>query len=150
MNIYWKLGLSVAVVGGAVYAVHWHAKSNYDKGFAARGAIAVKAELDATTQALKVTQGWQAALDAANKRGDERASKLETDAAIARIAADRLRGDLAGLRSRIPQLTEQAVRSYADSASIVLSECISEYRALAEYAGKIDSDRQKLEDAWPK
>lgn len=150
MNIYWKLGLGAVALGAAAYTVHWHAKTNYDKGYAVREAIAVKAELAATAQAVKVTEGWQAALDAANKRGDERAKKLETDATAARIAADGLRNDLAGLRSRIPQLTEQAIRSYADSASIVLSECINEYRTLAEQAGRIDNDRSKLEEAWPK
>lgn len=149
MNIPWKLLGYAALIGGAAYAVHWHAESNYKRGYDARDAIAVKAELAATEKALKTTNAWQAAVDVANKRGEDREKKLLADNAAARGAADGLRNELTGLRARIPHLTEEAVRRYADTASVVLGECTAAYSELAGTLDKVDSDRQRLEEAWP-
>lgn len=150
MNIYFKLALGAAVVGGAAYAVHWHGETNYKRGYDAREAIAVKSELHAAQIAKKETDRLNDLVAAAEKKGKEREDKLLADATSARSAADRLRDEITGLRARIPYLTEQAVRKYADAASVVFAECNAEYTALAKRADQIDSDRQKLEDAWPK
>ena len=95
-------------------------------------------------------QQWQIQLQEAHDAAAKREQKLSADAAIARHAADRLRGDLADHQRRLPELTEQAVRDYATALGDVFGECTEEYRALAEIADRIDSDRQTLEDAWPK
>lgn len=150
MNIYFRIGIYAAVIAGSLYAIHWHAEKNYKLGYDAREAIANDAELTATKAALKTTEGWQAAVDEANKRGEDREKKLLDDATSARAAADRLRNENAGLRARIPYITEQAVRQYAAAASVVLDECTERYQSVAADADRFYEDRLRLEEAWPR
>lgn len=108
-----------------------------------------QAALEFQMRARVQEQLWNKKVEAATHEAAKREKALQLDAANARRTTERVRSELADLRGRLPELTEQAVRQYADAASIVFSECTEEYRALAEVADRIDSDRQKLEDAWP-
>lgn len=105
-----------------------------------------KSEQDARTKEQEHAKRLQDAQHAAT----EREKKLRADADALRATAGSLRDDLAEFRRRLPSLTREAVERYADAASVVFGECTAEYQRLAEQADRIDSDRQKLEDAWPK
>lgn len=144
-----KYLIYAAVIAAALGLVYWHGEVNYDKGYAAREAIAVQTELEARIQAEEKRKAMQATADEAKRKADERAKKLETDAANSRLAADRLRIENANIRGSLPDLTEQAVRRYANTASIVLDSCTAEYQSMAGIADKIDNDRRELEEAWP-
>lgn len=150
MNIYWKIGSYVLFAAAVIGGIVWHGSYKYDQGFEAREAIAVKTALAAEKAARMKESEWQTTLKEANDAATKRETKIRNDAAAARLAANRLSSDLADLRRKLPELTEQAVRQYADVASVVFGECTAEYGKLAETADRINSDRQKLEDAWPK
>lgn len=150
MNIYWKIGSYILFAAAVIGGIAWHGSYKYDQGFEAREAIAVKAALASEKAARTKEAEWQTTLKEANDAATKRETKNRDDAAAARLAANRLSIDLADLRRKLPELTEQAVRQYADTASVVFGECSSKYIELAETADRIDSDRQKLEDAWPK
>lgn len=139
-----------AIVGAAVLGcLWWYGDTKYDEGYAVREAIAVKAESDAKTDAENKRAEMQETADKAKEQANERAKILETNAANSRLAADRLRNENASIRSSLPSLTEQAVRSYSVAASIVLDSCTAEYQSMAGIADKIDNDRRQLEEAWP-
>lgn len=150
MNIYFKLALGAAVIGGAAYAVHWHGETNYKRGYDAREAIAVKSDLHAAQVSKKETDRLNGLVAAAEKKGKEREKKLQADATAASNAAGKLRDEISGLRSRIPYLTEQAVRKYASVATVILGECNERYQSVAADADRFYSDRVKLEEAWPR
>nr|WP_041296544.1 DUF2514 family protein [Janthinobacterium sp. Marseille] len=150
MNIYWKVGSYFLAIAMAIGVLSWYGSKKYDQGFSAREAIATKTALVAEKAAREKEASWQSTLKEANDAANKREETIRADATAARAAAGRLHNDLADLRRKLPQLTEQAVRQYADAASVVFGECTAKYVELAETADRIDSDRQKLEDAWPK
>lgn len=145
MNIYFKI-LAVATIIGGLW---WYGDTKYDEGYAVREAIAVKAESDAKDAAEIKRAEMQATADKAKEEANERAKTLETNAANSRLAADRLRNENASIRNSLPRLTEQAVRHYADAASVVLDSCTAEYQSMAAIADRIDNDRRQLDEAWP-
>lgn len=145
MNIYFK----ILAIGAALGGLWWYGDTKYDEGYAVREAIAVKAESDAKDAAEIKRAEMQANADEAQRKANERAKTLETNAANSRLAADRLRNENASIRNSLPRLTEQAVRHYADTASIVLDSCTAEYQSMAAIADRIDNDRRQLEEAWP-
>jgi len=89
-------------------------------------------------------------LEDARNEATKREAALRRDADTALRAANGMREQLADLRRRMPDLADAAVRRYADAASVVLAECTEEYRAMAEVADRLDSERQTLIEAWPK
>lgn len=139
--------LAVSAIAGGIA---WYGSNKYDEGYAARDVIAVAAELEAAKKSKQETDRLNDLVAYAEARGKEREKKLQADATAASNAAGKLRDEIAGLRSRIPYLTEQALRAYSDAASVIFAECDAEYTALAKRADEIDSDRQRLEDAWPR
>lgn len=135
-----------AIAGG----VAWYGSNKYDEGYAARDVIAVAAELEAAKKAKQETDRLNDLVAYAEARGKEREKKLQADATTASNAAGKLRDEIAGLRSRIPYLTEQAVRKYATTATVILGECNERYQSVAADADRFYSDRVKLEEAWPR
>lgn len=150
MNIYFKVLSYLIAIGVVLGGLYWYGDSKYKEGYAVREAIAVKSESDAKTAAELKRAEMQATSDEAKRKANERAKTLETDAANSRIAADRLRNENASIRNRLPSITEQAVRHYADTASVILDNCTTEYQSMAAIADRLNNDRQQLEDAWPK
>lgn len=150
MNIYWKIGSYFLFAAALIGGLAWYGSYKYDQGYDARDLVAVKSEMTFLQTARTKEQGWQTQLSEANDAAIKRETKIRSDATAARAAANRLSSDLADFRRKLPQLTEQAVRQYAAAASVVFGECTARYTELAETADRLDSDRQKLEDAWPK
>lgn len=146
MNIYLKIIGVIAIVG----ALYFYGESRYNAGYETRNAEQTKQDLIASEAARKKEKEWGIKLTEAKQNANIREKKLSDDAINSAAAADRLRKQLTALRSDLPRLTEQAVRQYADTASVVFAECTDRYTELAKTADSIDSDRQKLEDAWPK
>ena len=84
------------------------------------------------------------------RQAEIEAEKNAAAAATAARAADRLRGDLAALRSRIAAAPRPAVDQYAATASELLAEC---GRELADVAAKADghaADLRLMLAAWPR
>lgn len=74
---------------------------------------------------------------------------LQTLSALAGDSG-RLRDTVTAIRRDLPDLTSEAVRRYADTASVVVGECQERYSAVAEAADRRDIDRDKLDQSWPK
>lgn len=89
-------------------------------------------------------------VEEARNEAIQREAKIRRAAAGASNAVDSLRGDLAAIRRRIPELTDEAVRQYATTLGDVFRECAKEYREMAEIADRHASDAKTLSDAWPK
>lgn len=83
------------------------------------------------------------------KAAEIEAEKNAAAAATAARAADRLRGDLAALRSRIAAAPRPAVDQYAATAGELLGACAAEYQWMAEQADKHLVNERLLIDAWP-
>jgi len=142
-----------AALAGVLFLIcsHWYAYCAGGRNYAA----ALK---------LEYAQATKEADDAARKQERQFADKLKkaqddfllrqnrllADATAARTESSRLHDTLADFQRKLPNLTEQAVRQYADTASVVFDQCQKQYLDMAETADRIDSDRQSLEDAWPK
>lgn len=144
-------GLAALVLAGAVLASYWFVyQTGQDHATQAALVKQQAQDLRNFNQARSIEQAHQARVQAALTEATNREKQLRNDAAAAKSAADRLRSTLAQIQRDIPHLTDAAVRRYADAASVVFRECTEEYRALGAVADAIDSDRQTLEQAWPK
>lgn len=99
--------------------------------------------------ALKLTEHYRENADAAVRKAEARAAQNKRD-------ADRLRGELAGLRGdiadvpeRIRSATREAVDQYAAATTAVFEHCARRYSGMAEAAAGHASDVRTLIDAWP-
>lgn len=149
MNLYWRIGSYLIAIAAAIGSLAWYASYNYDKGYEARSALQAKADLIAIEKNRKTEQSWQSKVDEANKRGEEREKKLSVDAASSRNAANKLRSDLAEFKRRMPEVTDEAIRNYASTATDVFGECTDRYTELAKKADSIRNELKTLDDAWP-
>jgi hypothetical protein len=142
-----------AALTGVLFLIcsHWYAYCaggrNYTAALKLEYAHATKKADDA---ARKQERQFSDQLKKAQDDAKNREKKLLADAAAARTESSRLHDTLADFQRKLPNLTEQAVRQYADAASVVFDQCQKQYLDMAETADRIDSDRQTLEDAWPK
>lgn len=109
-----------------------------------------QAQADFTAQARAKEQSHAKQLNEARNEAIKRETLLRADADRARTQSERLRSDIAAIRSSLPSLTREAINAYADAASVVFDDCQRNYQSMAEQADRIDSDRQTLSDAWPK
>lgn len=108
------------------------------------------AALTATQAARTREQDLQTKVKEAIHAAKTRETKLAADAGRARSESERLRGDLASIRRDLPSLADDAVRRYADSASVVFDQCVREYQSVAADADRLASERQTMMAAWPK
>lgn len=149
MALLWRYGL----FAGFLLALGvWHLA---DKSKAVDDALEqlrgeyIASALVASEKARRQEQQLQTKVQEAKNAAAIREKTLLADAGRARLAADRLRDDLATARVILPGLTRTAVERYADTASVVFDQCVREYRDLAAQADQLASDRQTLIDAWP-
>jgi hypothetical protein len=110
----------------------------------------IAAALVASESARQKEIALNLSVESAKNAAAIREKTLLADAGRSRLAADRLRDDLATARVILPGLTRAAVERYADAASIVFNQCVNEYRDMAAQADQLASDRQTLIDAWPR
>lgn len=146
----WRYGLVFGLL--AALGV-WHLA---DKSKAVDDAVEiVRAEyITAALAASESAREKEKALNLSVERAKDDALKREkillADADRADATAGRLRDDITRIRASLPGLTDAAVRRYADAASVVFDQCVSEYRSLAAQADRLANDRQTLIDAWPR
>jgi hypothetical protein len=150
MALLWRYGL----FAGFLLALGvWHladkSKAVDDALELMRGEYIVAA-LVASESARQKEIALNLSVESAKNAAAIREKTLLADAGRSRLAADRLRDDLATARVILPSLTRAAVERYADAASIVFNQCVNEYRDLAAQADQLASDRQTLIDAWPR
>lgn len=149
MPSWWKLAaaaLALWLAFTAGWAVQgWRKDAVLQQWLAAAAQAGREAEAAARKKEAALTQQLEEARHAAVKREET----LRRDAGAARDAADGLRGELAAIRRSLPGLAADAVRQYADTLADVFGACTDRYRELAEEAGRVESDRQTLMDAWP-
>ena len=149
MALLWRYGL----FAGLLLALGvWHLA---DKSKAVDDALElmrgeyITAALVASESARQKEIALNLSVESAKNAAAIREKTLLADAGRSRLAADRLRDDLATARVILPSLTRAAVERYADTASIVFNQCVNEYRDLAAQADQLTSDRQTLIEAWP-
>jgi septal ring factor EnvC (AmiA/AmiB activator) len=143
--------IAVLVLVGGLVASHWIAyQAGDDYGRNAVTLAQRNKDIANLNEARNQEQKHQAQLELALKEANDRENRYRADAASARLSVGRLRNTVTDIQRSIPGLTTEAVRQYADTASVVFKDCADRYSALAEQADRIDSDRQTLEQAWPK
>ena len=108
------------------------------------------AVLKAQAEALAKEKQWLQEKEDAQIAAKEREAKLKADVAATRAGADRLRGDLAALRSRLSSAPQTTVLDTADTALAVLGDCAAAYGDMAAAADGHRNDAQTLMEAWPK
>lgn len=91
---------------------------------------------------------FQSQLNEAQHAAKQRETHLRDDANNARNESERLRINIAAIRTNLPSFSEDAIRRYADAASIVFDDCQRKYQELAEVTDRINNDKQTLIDAW--
>ena len=128
----------------------WHIQAwLYDaqiKGIEAQHSKAIAAS---AKSALRLTEIYRENADAAVKKGEARAAQNKRDADRLRGELDGLRGDLATVPDRIRHASREAVDQYATTASVVFDQCVRSYSDLAGAATGHASDVKTLMDAWP-
>lgn len=118
------------------------------------GKSTVRAEWTAATAAAN--QEARALENARQRRADEAARLARTREAGIRAAADRARGESAGLRDDLAAARDYAKQSRdaaertAALATDLLGRCEARYLGMAEAAARADSYARELMDAWPR
>tara|TARA_R110000868_G_scaffold376148_5_gene640942 strand:+ start:4318 stop:4809 length:492 start_codon:yes stop_codon:yes gene_type:complete len=142
-----KFGVvAIAISGAVVYsvsAIRSYGQEQYDRAKAEDAVEYVKAS-------LKYRKELEDKLIGAMNAAKEREKILAENADSARISANRLRDKLEAIRSSLPALASDAVRRYADTATVLLNGCTEKYRELGASADKLYSDKITLIEAWPK
>ncbi|THJ30309.1 hypothetical protein E8K88_17750 [Lampropedia aestuarii] len=144
--------LALGLAGG-----HWltsKAKAEQMQRYEARiaqiNADHAQAVAKANQAALNQTKQWEKDRADAQENHAQTIAKLQADIAGSRRAADRLRDTIATQRLQLSQLSEQAVRSYADAASVVFAQCGTEYQRMAAVADQCIADLGLMREAWPR
>jgi hypothetical protein len=128
------------VTGSNVVQAKWDAAKIVQLEVAQKAEVANRA-----TESRLKTQ----VIEAQNANQD-RIKKIQADANSARSQSDSLRRDLAAVRSRLPSLAADAIRSYADAATVVFDECQRSYQDMAATADRHAADSLMYQQAWPK
>lgn len=85
----------------------------------------------------------------AQNAAQARTKVLQVAIASARSESDGLRNDLATTRAKLSSASADAVREYANAASVILDQCQREYQDVAAKADGHASDTLMLQQAWP-
>lgn len=127
----------------------WGLKKAEQRGFDRAVGIYAVAAVKATAMHRATEQQWQTKSQEAQNESRKRQSVLNNYAIGLRTELGGLQNDLAASVRSMSEITDDAVRKYAATATTVLAECTKEYSNLAEDADRINSERQTLIEAWP-
>lgn len=104
---------------------------------------------EAKAAALTKERELIAQRDDAIKGRDEREKTNRTLAAAATASSNSLRDTLAAIRNGLPGDSTETLRNRADTLAVLLGECASKHRSLAESADRHANDVQTFDQAWP-
>lgn len=147
---YWKQ-LAAAALAVGLFASGWLANGwRMERNFLQLQTQLAENRAEFQKQAREKEKEYAEQLRIANENASKRENNLRISANRASNAANRLRNELDALRKDLPGLSKDACCKRAESVSIILGYCINEYRVMGEDAGRVENERQKLIDAWPK
>ena len=147
MNITIITHLIAAVVAAA--AAWFYQGAQMDAAVAKLKATHDEAIASSAKSALRLTEIYRDNADAALRKAEARSAQNKRDADRLRGELDGLRGDLATVPDRIRTASREAVDQYATTASVVFDQCVRSYSDMAGAATGHSSDVQTLMDAWP-
>ena len=99
--------------------------------------------------ALKMSEHYRENADAAVRKAEARSAQNKRNADRLRGELDGLRGDLSEVPDRIRGASREAVDQYAATAGVVFDQCARRYSEMAEHSQGHASDVQTMMDAWP-
>ena len=143
--------LAAAVVGAAIAAVGaWQVQGwRYGEQIASINTEHARQSEAAAKRALRMTEHYRENADAALRKAEDRLAQNKRDADRLRGELDGLRGDLASVPERITSATREAVNQYAAAATVVFDQCSRRYSEMAENAQGHAATVQLLMEAWP-
>lgn len=144
--------LAAAIVGAAIAAVGaWQVQGwRYGEQIANINTEHARQSEAAAKRALRMTEHYRENADAAVRKAEERLAQNKRDADRLRGELDGLRGDLASVPERITSATREAVDQYAAAATVVFDQCSRRYSEVAQAASGHAADVKTLMEAWPK
>ena len=144
--------LAAAIVGAAIAAVGaWQVQGwRYGEQIASINTKHAQQSEAAAKSALRMTEHYRENADAAVRKAEERLAQNKRDADRLRGELDGLRGDLASVPERITSATREAVNQYATAATVVFDQCVRRYSDVAQAATGHAADVKTLMEAWPK
>lgn len=131
--------------GGAWQVQAWR----YDAQIAGIKAQHAEAIAASAKSALRLTEHYRENADAALRKAEARSAQNKRDADRLRGELDGLRGDLAEVPGRIRTASREAVDQYATTASVVFDQCSRRYSEMAENAQGHAATVQLLMESWP-
>jgi hypothetical protein len=143
--------LAGALLGAA--GAWWVQGLKLDKLAAEHAAYVAQTEANANlAEAKRVTMEtkWKEAVENAKREADERARKSRAELAAANAAAERLRGDVSALRTRLADASAAACLVAAATLGELFTECGEAYRDVAGAAQGHANDVRTLTCGWPR
>ncbi len=142
---------ATAIVAGALaFAGGWKVQAwRYDAQIADIQAQHAEAIAASAKSAIRLTEHYRDNADAALRKAEARSAQNKRDADRLRGELDGLRGDLAEVPGRIRTASREAVDQYAATASVVFDQCVRRYSEVAGAAQGHAADVETLMDAWP-
>lgn len=143
--------IAALVIAALVILALWRFAAHFDNAGYQRAAQEYEARIaKGKEESLLKERGFQAKVDEAEKKGYEREKQHKVIVAVLNSRVSGLRNDIANFRSRLPEASGDACIKAADTAAELFGACVEEYRAVADEADRIQSDKQTLIDAWLK
>ena len=143
--------LAAAIVGAAIAAAGaWQVQGwRYGEQIASINTEHARQSEASAKRALRMTEHYRENADAAVRKAEERLAQNKRDADRLRGELDGLRGDLASVPERITSATREAVDQYAAAATVVFDQCSRRYSEVAQAASGHAADVKTLMEAWP-
>lgn len=144
--------IAAALVAGVLaFGAGWQVQAwRYGEQIATIKQQHTDAALSSARNALKLTEHYRENADAAVRKAEARAAQNKRDADRLRGELDGLRGDLATVSDRIRSATREAVDQYAAAATVVFDQCSRRYSEVAQAASGHAADVKTLMEAWPR
>lgn len=144
--------LAAAIVGAAIAAIGtWQVQGwRYGEQIANINSEHARQSEASAKSALRMTEHYRENADEAVRKAEERLAQNKRDADRLHGELDGLRGDLASVPERITSATREAVDQYAATATFVFDQCSRRYSEVAQAASGHAADVKTLMEAWPR
>lgn len=150
VSIWWKVGgviIAVITIAGSLYGITKHYENiGYQKRISEEQAQGIK-DLKA---AAAETQNLQQKLNEARNELIVQKQKLAALTAGNNLLVSQLRESTSKYNLNLSYYSRQALEKRIETLSTVVTECTTEYSALARSADATELDLQMLDKSWPK